>query len=221
VSQRDLTVPNLLFIEAASSGLLREDLPLSDAAQPWPMQVSAMLCNESGAMTSVFSHIVKADGRTAKENAVKVHGISAWATTQIGVPEPRVLGLLGDLLKTVPMTAMKVVSYTDFEPRLISGAFARFGESQGKPGSYARLWERRVGTEFIILQRPWCQEICKLPSNVEGGDYRWPSLDEAAQIILGRPPREGFHDAFTDMLLLRDIYFALQARGFFQRSEAA
>lgn len=218
---RDLSVPTLLFIDAESSGLIREDLPLNDPSQPWPMQVSAMLCNESGAMTNFFSHVVKAEGRTAKENAVKVHGISAWATTQIGVPEPRVLGILSDMLKTVPMTAMKVISFSDFDRRLISSAFARFGESQGRPGAFARLWEHRVGTEYIDLQKPWLQQVCKLPSAIEGGDYRWPSLDEAAQIVLGRPPRDGFHDAFADMLILRDLYFELQRRGFFNRSAAA
>lgn len=218
---RDLSVPTLLFIDVESSGLIREDLPLNDSAQPWPMQVSAMLCNETGAIANFFSHVVKAEGRTAKENAVKVHGISAWATTQIGVPEPRVLGILSDMLKTVPMTAMRVISFSDFDRKLISSAFARFGESQGRPGSYARLWEHRVGTEFLNVQHPWAQQVCKLPSQIEGGDYKWPSLDEAAEIILGRPPREGFHDAFTDMLLLRDIYFELQRRGFFNRSAAA
>jgi hypothetical protein len=203
----------MLFLSTQSSGLIRDELPLSDAAQPWPMQISAMLCNESGAVSNLFSHVVKAEGRTAKENAVKVHGISAWATTQIGVPEPRVLGLLGDLLKTVPMTAMKVISVSDFDRRIISSAFAKFGESQNRPGAYARLWEHRVGTEFIDIQKPWAAQICKLPSTIEGGDYRWPSLDEAAHAILGRPPREGFHDAFGDMLLLKELFFSLRSRG--------
>lgn len=210
---RDLTVPNLLFVDVESSGLLRSDLPLGDVGQPWIMQCSAMLCNEAGSVTNVFSHLIKAEGRTAKENAVKVHGISAWATTQVGIPEPRLLGILGDMLKTVPMSAMKVISFSDFDRQIISSAFARFGESQGKPGAYARLWEVRPGTEFVDLQKPWCQQACKLPGQFESGEYRWPTLDEAAQIILGRPAREGFHDAFADMLLLKEIYFALKARG--------
>lgn len=221
MTTRDLTVPNLLFVDVESSGLLRKDLPLSDAGQPWPMQISAMLCNEAGSITNFFSHLIKAEGRTAKENAVKVHGITAWATTQVGVPEPRVLGLLGDLLKTVPMVGMKVISFSDFDRQIISSAFARFGESQGKPGAYARLWEARTGTEFVNVQVPFAQQACKLPSGFESGEYRWPTLDEAAEVILGRPPREGFHDAFADMLLLKDIYFALKARGVFAERVAA
>lgn len=219
---RDLSVPTLLFLDCESSGLIREDLPLNDASQPWPMQVGALLCNEHGAVANHFSLIVKGEGRTAKENAVKVHGISAWVTAQIGVPEPRVLGLLGDLLKTIPMTAMKVISYGDLDPRLMSSAFQRFGESQGRPLAYNRLWEGRPGTEFIDLQKPWCQQVCKLPSALEGaGDYKWPTLDEAALAILGRGPRADLHDAYGDLILMKDIYFALQQRGFFARTEAA
>lgn len=218
---RDLSVPTILFLKVETSGLYRDDLPSGDAGQPWIMQAAFALCNSSGAVTNLGSHIVKAEGRTSKEAAVKVHGITAWATTQIGIPEPRLLGLIGDLLKTVPMNAMTVVTFGDMDRRVVSSAFARFGESQSRPGAYARLWEHRPGTEFIDVQKPWAQEVCKLPSGVEGGDYKWPTLDEAAQIILGRPPREGFHDAFSDMLLLKDLYFALQARGFFNRSAAA
>lgn len=218
---RDLSVPTVLFIDCESSGLIREDLPLNDAGQPWPMQVGAMLCNEAGVALNHFSLLIKAEGRTAKENAVKVHGISAWVTAQIGVPEPRVLGLLGDLLKTIPKTSMKVVSYGNFDHRLISSAMARFAESQNRPGSFHRLWEGRPGTEFIDLQKPWCQQLCKIKTDFESNEFKWPTLDEAASIILGRAPREGHHDAFGDLLLLKDLYFEIQRRGLFGRPLAS
>jgi hypothetical protein len=217
---RDLTVPTILFLNCATSGLYREDLGPTDAGQPWVMACAFMLCNDAGAATNQGFHVIKADGRTAKENAVKVHGISAWATTQIGIPEPRFLGLLADLLKTLPLHAMKVVTYGDLDRRIISSLFARFGMSQGKEGAYARLWETRTGTEFVNLMQPWCQQVCRLPSQVEG-EFKWPTLDEAAAVILGRAPVEGFRDAFADMLLVKDIYFELQRRGMFARMEAA
>lgn len=218
---RDLTIPNLLFLKVHSSGLYREDLSPTDASQPWAMQVAAMLCNEAGSVSNSFSHIVKADGRTAKENAVRVHGISAWATTQVGVPEARILGLLADLLKTTPVSAMKVITYGDFDRRIVSSLYQRFGEKErGNPMAFAKLWESRPGTEFINLMAPWCQVTCKLPSEIEGGDYRWPTLEEAAEIILGRPPREGFRDAYEDLCVQRDLYFELARRGFFT-AEAA
>lgn len=219
---RDITVPNLLFIDCESSGLIRNDLPLTDPAQPWPMQVAAMLCNSTGAIANHFSFIVKSDGRTAKDKAVQVHGISPWVTSQIGVPEPRVLGVLADLLKTIPMTAMKVISFGDFDQRLISSAFARFSESQGRTGGYYKLWEGRRGTEFIDLQKPWCTQICKLKGTIDDlAEYKWPTLDEAAKIILGRAPRDGQHDAYQDLLILRDLYLAIAERGMFGHREAA
>lgn len=219
--KRDLTVPELLFLNCQSSGLIREDLPLDDVGQPWPMQVSAVLCNSTGSITNLFSHLVKAEGRTAKDAAVAIHGISPWASTQVGVPEPRVLGVLGDMLKTVSAYGMKVVTFSSFDQRVISSAFARFAASQGKPGAYARLWEARTGVEFITLQAPWLTQVCKLPSEFEGGEYRWPSMNEAAMAVLGHParPDEEVRDSFREVMTLKDLFFALKAKGMF--AEAA
>lgn len=218
---RDLSVPSVLLLNVETSGLYRDDLTPFDPGQPWAMSVAAMLCNEGGVVTQMMSHIIKADGRTAKENAVKVHGIPARITAQIGVPEPRVLGMLADMLKTAIPTAMKVVTYGDLDRRIITSLFSRFGESQGKPNGYDRLWAARPGTEFVNLMTPWCQQACKLKSEFESGEYRWPTLDEAAQTLLGRAPREGFHDSFQDLLILKDLYLELALRGLFNREAAA
>lgn len=219
--ERDLTVPSLLFLKAHTSGLYREDLSPVDAGQPWIMQLAFILANESGAVAHCGSHIIKADGRTAKENAVKVHGISARATTQIGIPESRLLGVLADMLKTAPVAAMKVVTYGTFDRRIISSLYQRFGERErGNPMAFAKLWESRPGTEFVNLQDPWASQVCKLPSET-GDGYRWPTLDEAAETILGRSRGDGFRDAYEDVSLVKDIYLELARRGFFGRAEAA
>lgn len=218
---RDLSVPNLLFLKVSTSGLYRDDLSPTDAAQPWVMHGALMLCNEAGATINMCSHLIKSDGRAAKENAVKVHGISAWATTQVGIPESRFLGILADLLKTIPVHAMKVVTFGEFDRRIISSLYQRFGEKErGNPMAFSKLWESRAGTEFVNLQAPWVQQACGLPSEIPG-ELKWPTLDEAAQIILGASPREGFRDAYEDLCVIREIYFSLAARGFFGKTESA
>jgi len=217
---RDFSIPSILFLDLETSGLYLDKRSAFDPAQPWAMACAAMLCNEAGIITNAFTHIIKADGRTTKENALKVHGITAQATARIGVPEPRVLGMLADMLKTAPVQGMRVVTYGDFDARIIGSLFSRFGESQGKPTAYDRLWTARPGTQFIDLLKPWCQQACKLPSGFETSEFKWPTLDESAEIILGRPPRTGAHDAWEDMLILRDLYFHFQRAGIFQREAA-
>ena len=215
----DYSAPTLLFIDLETSGFYRKDLDIDDPGQPWAVSCAAALCNDAGTMTNFMSHIIRSEGRMIKENAMAVHGISDRVAQRIGVPESRVLGMLSDMLKTAPH--MRVISYGDFDPMVISSLFSRFAVASNKPSStYDRLWMTRPSTEFINLMTPFCQEICRLPSEFENGEYKWPSLDESAGAILGRPPRDGTHDAWQDMLLMRDIYFELAKRGLFPRALA-
>lgn len=221
---RNLYAPTALFLDIESSGLYRKDLSIDDPAQPWAQEIAAALCNDAGMMINFFRFIVKADGRTAKEGAVKVHGITALASSQIGIPEPRVLGALTDMLKTAPMdVALRVVTFGDFDGKVLSSLFARFALSQNKPSNaFDRLFLRRPYIEFVNLQHPFCQQACKLPSEFEdGGDFKWPSLEEACEIMLGMPPREGLHDAWEDVLRLKGLYFECVKRGYFAEGVAS
>lgn len=221
---RDLSPPTVLLLDVETSGLYQARLSIDDPQQPWCPSIAAALCNTAGEMTNFFSLKIKAEGRTIKDKALDVHGITARATSQIGVPEARVLGLLGDMLKTAPLDSyIRVITFSDFDNMVLASLFARFAVSQGKPSSaYDRLWLARPLVEFIDLQKPWCQQVCKIKSEFEGAtDFKWPSLDEACESILGMPPRAGFHDAFDDMMRLKALYFHFAAQGHFPEMKVA
>lgn len=214
MQQRDNSAPVALLVDVETSGLYLEKVSMDDPSQPWCPQIAAGLITASGAFVNHFGHIVKADGRKIKENAQAVHGITDAAASRYGVPEPRVLGMLTDMLKTAPMTALRVVTYGDFDMKVIASLLARFAISLNKPSTaFDRLWLARPRTEFINLMTPFCQQICNLPPNFEGGDARWPTLDEAAATILGRAPRTGPHDGWDDLLIMRDLYVEIDRRG--------
>lgn len=216
---RDLSLPTILLIDTETSGLYRDDLAMDDPGQPWAVEISALLCNTAGVVTNSFTHIVKADGRKIKEGALQVHGITDRAASQIGIPEGRVLGILRDMLQTAPLREMKVVSYSDLDKRVIASLFARFALSLNKKSnSYDGVWLSRTGVQFVDLQKPYCQQLCKIPTDRDDGSFKWPSLEEAAEIILGRRPRTGVHHAFEDMLILKDLYFECQRRDLFQEA---
>lgn len=215
---REFAAPSVVFLDMETSGLYRRDLSIDDPAQPWAVSIAAAACTNDGMIVNHFSFLIKADGRTIKENAQKVHGISARVSSQFGIPEPRALGALTDMLKTAPMDlALRVVTFGDFDGKVLSSLFARFALSQNKPSNaFDRLWLRRPYIEFVNLQHPFCQQACKLPSELEGsGDFKWPSLDEACEIMLGMAPREGLHDAWEDTLRLKTLYFECVKRGYF------
>jgi hypothetical protein len=215
--------PSLLFLDIESSGLYKERLSMDDSQQPFAVSIAVALCNPDGDFVNFAKLLIKPDGRSIQTGAENVHGISARDAAQYGVPEARALGLLSDLLKTMPMESyIKCISFGDFDKRVISSLFARFAISQGKQSNaYDRLWMARPLVEFCNLMDPVCTTICKIPSKDVPGSYKFPSLDEAAQTILGQPPREGRHDAFEDMMTTRAIYLRLKERGFFPEREVA
>lgn len=223
---RDTSTPDILLLKLHTSGLYRKDISIDDSAQPWCPEIAAALCNRSGAMLNAFTHVIKSDGRTIKENAEKVHGITARASSQIGIPEPRVLGALSDMLKTAPLDShMKVVTFGDMDRMVVASLFARFALASGKKSdAYDRLWLNRPLIEFVDLQKPYAQQLCKLPSEFEGGgfgDYKWPSLDEAGSIILGQPATEGLRDAWSDLMTMKALFFRFAEMGLFERDAAA
>lgn len=217
---RDLTVPTVLLLKCHTSGLYRTDLDREDEGQPFLMEVAAALCNEAGVVTNHMAHLIKPEGRRAKDGAVAKHGLSDWALAQVGIPLPRVMGALGDMLKTSVMEGMKVVTFNDFDPKVVTAAFSRVAVGLNKtPGYFDRLWYARPLTEFIALQHPYCQLSCHLESEVEGADYRWPTLEEAASIVLKRE-LEPMRDAWTDLMVLKDLYFHFLAAGHFEKAAA-
>lgn len=210
--------PSLLFIDCETSALWRDKLSMDDPQQPWCVSIAFALCDEEGQFQNFGRYLIKPEGRTIQRGAEDVHGITVREASQFGVPEPRILGLLGDLLKTMPMDSwIKCISYGEFDKRVIASLFARFAISQGKQSSaYDRLWLRRPLVEFIDLMTPYAEQLCRIPSEHVEGTYKWPSLDEAAQIILGREPRQGRHDAWQDVLILRDLYLHCRSQGMFR-----
>lgn len=211
---RDLTVPNVLFLKVHTNGLYRPELPREDEGQPWVLECAAALCNASGVTTNQFCHLIKPEGHRIKDGAAEKHGLSDWALAQVGVPLPRVIGALSDMLRTAVIEHMRVVTYSDFDPRVITAAFSRVAVGLGRPPEhFDRFWSARPLTEFIVLQHPFCQLACKLESEIEGADYRWPTLEEAVAGVLGHELPALPRDAWTDICAIRDLYFHFLRNG--------
>lgn len=218
-----LKPPNVLFMDIETSSLWNRTLTIEDPQQPWAVSLAFALCSDDGEFQNFGRFLIKPEGRSIQTKAGDVHGITTREASQFGVPEARILGLLSDCLKTMPMDSyIRVVSFGDFDACVISSLFARFATSQGKPSNtYDRLWRHRPLVEFVNLMTPYAEQICKIPSKEVPGSLKWPSLDEAAEIILGREPRVGKHDSWQDMLILRDLYIRIREMGMLKEGMAA
>lgn len=216
-----ISTPNILILDLKTSGLYLRNESIDSPQQPWAPYLAAMLCTEAGQVINHFSCYIKPEGRMVKGGALDKHGIDHKAAARLGVPEARALGLLSDLLKVGSFEMMKVVTFGDMDTQVISSLFARFAISQGKqPSAYDKLWFTRPLTKYIDLQKPFAQLVCKLESDIEGADFRWPTFREATEIVLGRSPA-ATTDSLQDILILKDLYFNFQQRGFFAEGAAA
>lgn len=217
-----LLPPTILLLDVETSGLMRKDLSFDDPGQPWIMRVGAALCNTDGVILNHCSHLIKAEGRTVQEGANKVHGLTQRANSQMGLPEPRVLGVLTDMLRTAPFDEpLNIVTYGDFDFMVLASLFARFATSQRKPANtYDHLLLTRPHRTYWNLMTPVAQFHCALPSVFEdGGDPKYPSLDEACEMMLGMPPRPGQHDPWEDLLRTKALYFECRRLNYFQHQE--
>lgn len=219
---RGLKPPQVLLVKVHSSGLFRDDLPISHDGQPVLVELAHMLIDENGRSGNINTNIVKSEGRVTQAEASKVHGLSNWEIAQVGAKQARIVGLLTDLLRTLPYKHMKVVSYTDFDARIVGAALARLGEQMSPKKDFSNLWLGRPLTEFITLQDPWARLECKLEDG--DGGYRKPSLQEAERIILQRDRNEGIMKdlpmALADVLALRDLYLKFSRDGLLHQEAA-
>lgn len=188
-----------LIIDSETSGLMKRELPIDHEGQPWVVSLSAELCDTKLRQLDFFSTRIRADGRKIEAEATGVHGISSADAGRSGIPEVTAIGMLCHFASQ----ARYVVGFgIDFDRKVIESILMRRRKD-------TRLWVRE-GLEFVDVMKP-AAHICKLPSPHESGSPRWPSLDEACEIILGEPPREGSHTGWDDLQRTKRLFSKLAA----------
>lgn len=201
-----------LIIDTETSGLLKRNLPLESAEQPWICQIAAQLVDKDGNEAASLNTRIRAAGRPIAEDAKAVHGISAREAGRGGVAEKSALRLLCGSQSLASQARFVVGHGLQFDKDVITGSLLRNGWDSS-------VW-LRPGLQFhctMLAAAPFC----RLPSEHENGGYRWPSLDDACRILLGQEPRAGHHTAMDDLRRTRELFFWLRERGAFEMDKAA
>ncbi len=194
----------LLFVDTETSDMLKRHLPLSDESQPWIVSIAAELVGMDGVTQDFFyTRVRAADGAKIRDGAEKVHGISSREASRSGVPQVVALGMLCHF---AAQANLAIGFGMDFDRQIVESALIRSGKD-------TKLWVR-PGLQFVNCMLA-ATPVCKLPPKQprDDGAHKWPSLDEACEIILGTPRREGHHNAWNDMQRTKLLYFALRAKG--------
>lgn len=191
----------ILVVDSETSDLLKADLPLGDAAQPWIVSLAAQLCTPEGLVRDFFHIRIRADGRQVRTGAQAVHGISTREAARHGVSEVTAFGMLIGFAAQASYAVGHGID--SFDRRVVESGLIRLGKD-------TRMWTR-AGLQFIdtmLVAAP----VCKIPSGRDDGQFKWPSLDEACQSILDEAPREGAHSAYDDCDRARRLFLALRER---------
>lgn len=194
---------SILFLDIETSDLLKRDRSLSDPSQPWAVSIAAQLVIDGDDADHFHVH-VKAEGRQVRAGAEAVHGISTRSAAKRGVSEVVALGMLCGLAAQAEMVVGHGI---DFDRQVIEGCLLRRGKE-------TRLWTR-PGLEFVDTMKA-ATPFCRIPTDREDGSFKWPSLGEAGTILRSEPPREGAHDAWSDLQRCRRLYDWLADRGAFE-----
>lgn len=189
-----------LAIDVESSDLLKRTLPLDDAAQPWPVSLAAILCDDDGTEQDFFHTRIRSDGRMIRPGAQAVHGIGSSAAGRHGVSEVAALGMLVGFAAQ----ATRLIGHAiEFDRDVIIATLRRLDKDD-------RMLVR-PGLELVDTMKA-AAPVCRIPSGRDDGQFKWPTLDEACATVLGEAPRTGPHNAYDDALRARRLYLALVAR---------
>lgn len=190
----------ILFVDSETSGLPNKDLPLNDPSQPWVVSLAAQLDDNGGNPVDWFTTRIRGDGRKIRSGAEAIHGMSNQAVSGAGVTEIVAIGML---VQFANQATHAVGHGVDFDKKIITGIMLRAGKD-------IRNWTR-AGLEFIDTMKA-ATPFCRLAPNPPRDDnsYKWPSLDEACQIMLDEEPRTGVHCAWDDMQRARRLFYRLR-----------
>jgi DNA polymerase III epsilon subunit-like protein len=193
----------VLTVDLESSDLLKRDLPLDSPDQPWIVSIAADLSTLDGISRDFFCTRVRSGGRKIKPEAEGVHGISSRAAGRSGVSEITALGMLCGF---AAQATVLVGHNIEFDRDVIVSLLLRNGRDTGML--------LRPGLTLACTMKA-ATPICRLPHDPpwDSGQFRWPSLDEACEIILKEPARAGFHSAFDDVGRCKRLYLELRDMG--------
>lgn len=170
-----------LVFDCETTGKASFSLPPEHPSQPRLVQLGAQLLDSDFIVRAEINMIVRPDGYTIPDEVAAIHGITQAIAERDGLAEPFVLSCFAALCHKA---AVLVAHNLQFDGIVMGRAFAAF------PGEC-----RLPATKRCTMRE--MTPVCRLPGG-RGGDYKWPSLQEAHKHCTGYE-FVGAHDAMADV----------------------
>jgi len=183
-----------LFCDVETTGLWRRDLEATDPNQPRVVQLAAQLTDEKEKVHAQLACIIHPDKWTLSKEAEDIHHISIEKAVQYGSPLLNVLAMFNAMASSADVL---VGHNLTFDLQMILREF------------------HHIGKNFKIPKTTHCtmmtaKDILKLKSDFD--DYKFPKLEEMYKHFLGGG-YHNWHDALTDIIVCRILYFHMKAKG--------
>lgn len=181
-----------LFIDTETTGWPLKG-PRQQDGQGRVCQIAALLCDDKGNDIAKFKTLIKPDGWEISEGAQEVHGISLDLCEKKGIPQRVAIRVIYELMQVCD----KVICHNiEFDWKMLEIEF-----------DYAGMNDRINPDKEKFCTMLSSKDICKLPGKY--GDYKWPKLSEALEIVCGIKIGDDAHDALVDVEACKKIFFKL------------
>lgn len=198
-----MTDINYLFYDSETTGLPIWDRRSDHPGQPRIIQLAALLTDAEGNKLSALDTLIKPDGWRVPAEITELTGLTTERCERGGIPMNRALAVLIDMWR---IAKLKVAHNQAFDNRMVRIEIKR-SDLPWATDALADEW--KVAPRFCtqVKARP----ICNLPMPSGKKGSKPPKLTEAYQFFMGKP-LEDAHDAFADVLAVKDVFFAIKAR---------
>lgn len=193
---------NTLFFDCDTSDIWHKELAQDDIDQPWALHIAAELADDAGKTLDFFSLHIRAEGRSVKKAATNIHGVSTRDASKFGVTEQQALVPLVGLINQ----SHRVVSHSlEMKRNIIRSLLLR------RRSRAVEAWDRAGLEWFCVMERS--TTLCAIDTTLDNDQFKWPSLDEACQILLSEDPPEVHQSAWDRMSRMKRLYLELVSRG--------
>lgn len=194
-------MPNILFFDTETTGLVRDGAPLSDA--PNLVQMACLLYNDAGQEECSVSIIVSPEGAyEIPAQAAHVHGINTSKANTCGVSLQCATRIFAELQKAADLEVAHNWKFDDIVMR----------------AALKRAWPKReevMPLGFCTMEA--CSPILNLPPTrammAAGFNKPKPPRLSEAYTFFFKEELVGAHDALVDVRACARIYFHLKSEG--------
>lgn len=182
-----------LFFDTETSGMYKFKKPFDDPSQPWIVQIGFIL-SDRDIIYQEGNLLIHADKRSIEPDAESVHHISAKDSERSGLPEPLVMEVMMQLLRSADLIVCHNIG---FDVKVLASNMSKY---------YHKLPDKITNSKFHYCTMIKGTPLCKLPGKF--GNYKWPKLQELYMHLFGLELL-GAHDALTDARATMSCYYEM------------